>query len=369
MNNSYQINADDTLKKLATGISLLQLPVRQIPDILELGVRELQALYLCNLKLSLPSSRYDLFKVFEKPISEWWPLELPTADPYDRLLFMGQPTPFCMDWALERGSLSKQLAEIDEQVMARFVEICRMSPISFQSIYVATRKFLIENPIVFQKDLTHQIAINHVHDIIQGAYEVVPTECIHDGFCYICDHCKDALIWHNDQAYCRNWSVCEKLGGYTFQTKIKAKPDIRRVKRGIMAYITLPGLPEIELSQRIKELGFASVLWPGIDEYDLLISLPGEENWAVDVKATRSPKALGEREVSKGFIPNRGLPGLEWDRAFYVIPDIYYDSSFLDQFRKGARINSRDLAKRKIELMSMKVFLRTLEGKIKNAAN
>lgn len=369
MGEQTKINADNVLKKLATGISLLEMPVRKIPTILDLGLRELQALYICNLGRSLPPSRFETFELFEQPLNKWWPSELSASEGQESLMFLGQPTPFCMDWALERGNLSTQLAEIDESVMGKFVELCRTSPASFQSNYVATRRFLIENPVISQREIVHQISLSQIHGSVQGAYEEVPSNCIHDGFFFFCDYCKDVLLWQDNQAFCRSWSVCEKQGHYTLHHRIKASPDIRRVKRGIMAYVVVPGLPELELLASIHEIGIQVTLWPGIDLYDLLVILPDQTKWGIDVKATRSARALGEREAEKGFIPNRELSEVKWDRAFYVIPDIYYDQTFFDQFCRGAKIKPRELAKRRIELVSMKMFSRILKGEIADAQN
>ena len=213
------------------------------------------------------------------------------------------------------------------------------------------------------------ISLNQIHSSVQGAYEEVPSECNHDGSFFFCDFCKDVLLWQDNQAFCRSWSVCEKQGRYTLRHRVKASPDIRRVKRGIMAYVVIPGLPELELLGSIQEMGVQATLWPGIDLYDLLIILPDEAKWGVDVKATRSARALGEREVEKGFIPNRELSEVKWDRAFYVIPDIYYGQTFLHQFCMGAKIKPRELAKQKIELVSVEMFIQIVRGKIADAQN
>ena len=125
MNEQTKINPDNVLKKLATGISLLEIPVREIPPILDLGLRELQALYICNLGRSLPPSRFDIFELFEQPLKKWWPSELSVSECKESLMFLGQPTSFCMDWALERDHLSAQLSEIDE-VLNR--QICGIVP-------------------------------------------------------------------------------------------------------------------------------------------------------------------------------------------------------------------------------------------------
>lgn len=370
MQETCKVTSDNALIKIATGLSILDYPVRDIPPILELGMRDLQVLNISRFAKALPPSRYELFELFETPLKKWWPGELPTSDGEESLLFMGQPTSFCMDWALERNSFFLQLAEIDEQVMAKFVDICRANPVSFQKLYVSTRKFLIEHPIVSQAELTRLISLNQVHSSMQSAYEEIPSECDRNGYFYHCDHCEDVLLWQNDNCHCRNWGVCEKLGKYNLQSKLKASPSIRRVKRGILAYVVVPGLPELALLKQVQQLGLDTELWPNVDYVDIHIRLPGEESWGLDVKATRSPRLLGEKEAKKEYsLLNSGYYLESRGKAFYVIPDIYYDRSFPEQFCRGAKTKPGVLKKRGVDVVSSSEFLEVLKDRLNHATN
>ena len=370
MQDANKVTSDNALIKIATGLSILDYPVRDIPPILELGMRDLQVLNINRFAKALPPSRFELFELFETPLKKWWPGELPTSDGEESLLFMGQPTTFCMDWALERNGFFLQLAEIDEQVMAKFVDICRANPISFQNLYVSTRKFLIEHPVVSQAELTRLISLNQVHSSMQSAYEEIPSECERDGYYYLCDYCGDALLWQDGNCHCRNWGVCEKQGRYSLHSKLKISPSIRRVKRGILAYIVVPGLPELDLVKQIQQLGLDVELWPNVDYVDIHINLPGDVIWGLDVKATRSPRLLGEKEAKKeNSLLNSGYYSENSGKAFYVIPDIYYDRSFLDQFCKGAKTKTGILKKRGIDLISTSKFLEVLKDRLNHATN
>jgi hypothetical protein len=55
-------------------------------------------------------------------------------------------------------------------------------------------------------------------------------------------------------------------------------------------------------------------LWPNVDAYDLRLTFPDRQVWAVDVKDWASPYRLAE-QVS----PFRTNP--PWDHAFFVFPD------------------------------------------------
>ena len=90
------INADDALSKVATGLSLLRRPSTGFSDILELGIRDLQALSLIYENKSLPTSRFDLLSIMETPLQEWWSGPLPNCEKDDVLLRFGEATSFCM---------------------------------------------------------------------------------------------------------------------------------------------------------------------------------------------------------------------------------------------------------------------------------
>jgi hypothetical protein len=78
--------------------------------------------------------------------------------------------------------------------------------------------------------------------------------------------------------------------------------------------VTLPGLAEIRLEQRLLKLKLKVDLWPDFDSYDLRIEFPDGKAWAVDVKDWASPFLLALH------IKNIPLnPPVE--RGYFVFPD------------------------------------------------
>ena len=360
------IDADDALSKVATGLSLLRRPSTGFSDILELGIRDLQALSLIYENKSLPTSRFDLLSIMETPLQEWWSGPLPNCEKDDVLLRFGEATSFCMEWAYSLRDLNAQMNEIDESLMKKIIDICRSDRSGYYPLYVNSRRFIIERPVVRLKEIIDQASKGNILSEVQDAYEPVPTECIENGSVYLCHYCHDALIIKDDHLYCRNWIICEHHGDFSKRHVIQFTADLRRLRRGMKAYVCIPGLPEIELNSKLVKLKLDSSLWPGIDEYDLHLRLPNGKVWAVDVKATRSPWVLGKREAEKGFIQQFDSPGLHWDRAFYVIANEFFSSRYERLFWDGAK--SAGFTKRKINLLSVKQFLQIVRRDIEEYA-
>jgi hypothetical protein len=359
------IEPDRVLSRIATGLSLLKRPATEFPDILELGVRDLQALIFLHGKDPLPASRFDLLLKMETPIQQWWPGALPNCEQNDVLLRFGEPSTFCMEWAYSLRGIDAQIDEIDESVMKKIIDICRSDRSNYYSLYVNSRHFLIEKPVVRLQELVEQVSRGNILNEVQDAYEPIPTECVENGKVFLCCNCHDGLILRDGHLYCRNWIICEKHGDFTKAHSIDFAPDLKRLKRGMKAYVCLPGLPEIELGNKLSKLKLTTRLWPGIDEYDLRITLPSGKVWAVDVKASKSPWILGRREAEKGFIQHYSLPDLRWDRAFYVIDDDFFLPNYEKLFWEG--VASTDTRKSNVNLLSMKQFLRLVKREVKNA--
>ena len=359
------IEADDVLAKIATGLSFLGRPAIEFPEILELGIRDLQARNLLYGEKPLPVSRFDLLSEFEFPIKQWWPGSLPNCVENDVLLRFGEPSTFCMEWAYSLRGLNAQIDEIDESVMKKILDICRSDRSSYYPLYLKSRRFIIENPIVRLKEIIDQISRGNILNEVQDAYESIPTECVENSRVFLCHHCHDALLLKDGHLYCRNWVICEKHGDFSKAKSIEFTTDLKRLKRGIKAYVCLPGLPEIELNNKLSRMKLTTKLWPGIDEYDLQIILPDGKVWAVDVKASKSPWILGRREAEKGFIQNYALQDLHWDRSFYVIEDDFFLPNYEKLFWEGALLTGA--RKSRVNLLSMKQFLRLIKWEVNYA--
>lgn len=356
---------DDTeiLSLLATGVSLLSNPApARLPQSLELGLQYLQALAWERTSQPLTAD-WLWWEKFEYPIGDWWPgglqsLPVSAAGSKEGLLRFTQPTPLCQEWAIQkRYSLQDQLAEIDEKVMYEIWRECRVAEL--QDLYVSTRRYLIENPVVREDELVSEIALGRLHGLANKAYGPLPPSCIKNGMVYLCPHCGDAQRWSEDGATCRNWAICQTLPAH--EPIPRPAINLLRCKPGIFSYVVSPGLPELELYKKLNALGLDVQLWPGVDAFDLLVTLPDPQahllRWAIDVKQFREGYTLGRSEQSKEFIPCP--PELEWDRAWYVIPHFYVDS-YPELFCRGAGITPDRLAAWKIQITSIPGLLKEI---------
>lgn len=91
----------------------------------------------------------------------------------------------------------------------------------------------------------------------------------------------------------------------------------KALSRGIWRYTTIPGLPELDLHDRLAERGLEVSLWPGLDAYDLLVEVNAKRGkktrFKVDVKDYTSAPTLAKLiHAQEG---DRG--GADW----LVVPD------------------------------------------------
>jgi hypothetical protein len=350
------LDPEATLAKICTGLSLISSPIKGVPEILELGIRELQAIYIQCKGESLPAGIDKVFRLFEAPLNEWWPQAIPYGD--SPLIIFSEPSSLCMDFAVRgRLQLERQLDEIEEHVMLDILRESRLDPI-YQHQYVTSRKYIINNPVVSEEKMMKLVVSGKLNSKIRRAYEPIPSNSIKDGYCYLCEYCGDALLWHQNSPICRNWKECCKKGKYANKAKLPVK-NLLRVKRGILFFVTLPGKYELELQQKLKENSIDSELWPGVDQYDLGLTIQGK-HWAIDVKASKAPKILGMTEAEKGFMSTID-GGPEWERAFYVIPDEYFHYRYISDFLLGAEISERKLKTMRYSVLSESGFIRLVE--------
>ena len=114
-----------------------------------------------------------------------------------------------------------------------------------------------------------------------------------------------------------------------------ATPDHLAVSRSVWRYVTLPGIMEADLRDHARRLGADVVMWPNLDEFDLLIQL-GVKSWRIDAKAWASPVALAQALLA-GEPPGQQLE--------IVIPDHQRPAcAAVNDMLAGRRMTARTLS-------------------------
>jgi hypothetical protein len=114
--------------------------------------------------------------------------------------------------------------------------------------------------------------------------------------------------------------------------EIPASEDVYFLKRPLRRYVAFPGKAEVRLRDQVEKIKARKQikveLWPWLDVYDLRLTFPDGEVWAVDVKDWANPYRLAR--TIKHF---RTDP--PWDRAFFVFPDRHRKArpNYLNAFR------------------------------------
>src|SRR5204863_4264709 len=74
---------------------------------------------------------------------------------------------------------------------------------------------------------------------------------------------------------------------------------------------------EVDLAEKLKNIGALVELWPAIDAYDVRVTFPTGYVWALDLKDWENPYLLANYIDCRGPFPEAP----RWDLAFYVFPD------------------------------------------------
>lgn len=183
-----------------------------------------------------------------------------------------------------------------------------------QDEYVMIRKFFIEHPIITNEELRGiKLSFsnnNNALQAIENAYEEIVEDC------FVCPKCGWTLQKEKIGMRCQNSSCSDIKYNLIELKKISGNAARFRLKKGVMKYIAVPGKLEIEIYDYCKKNKVSSSLWPEMDKYDIGITFPNGEEWAIDAKAVRVPYFLKEKIIEDG-----GFPQGEYARGFYVIPD------------------------------------------------
>lgn len=288
------------------------------PQALRLGLSRLAA-------AMLRAGTYPVYSVdgavrmMQKPVGDWEVSPSPPEHIAGVTLMDGE---YITEDAEECIVLNADVAgELTQRIMLRAIEICRTR--GHQDGYVHFRRFIIEHPVVTQLELIDgldTLADDNLRTLMNEAYEEVPGSKSPGGVVPTCVRCGWTLLRgvNRKPGWCPN-RRCRQLDGILPARYPASHPSglgLRRVLAGLARYTTQPGQLELSLYRSLSKLNQLRVeLWPGYDNYDIGITFPDGEVWAVDCKDSARPGVLAARLRVEEF-PLWGL----WQHAFYVFP-------------------------------------------------
>ena len=319
------IDWDITLVELSAGLAQLLEPGRDgrtvevYPRRLRLGISRLAAAMIragARPIYSIP----DAIRMLQEPVGRWDVSPRPPEYMSATTLMDGEYiTEDADELIIHNPDIS---GELTQRIMLRVIENCRVR--GDQEGYVRFRGFVIEHPVASQMEFIK--ALNSLGDedlrtLLNEAYEEVPNPPTSGEDISICERCGWTLprVLDRNPSRCGN-RRCLQLDGVQsprFLGKRSWEPGLRRVKTGLARYTSQPGGLEMRLYGSLAELKQLRVeLWPGYDAYDIGITFPDGETWAVDCKDSGRPELLAALLGREEF-PMSG----SWQRAFYVFPD------------------------------------------------
>jgi hypothetical protein len=254
----------------------------------------------------------------EIPVVDW-PLDLPEdlAAPNEYLIDPHglEPTQLCYEWAISRRDSAAE--QVEREMVFTAIEQCRAA--RMPEAYAAFRRLLLEHPVLTRGEAAAtglEPAFLPVADLLPRIYLPAPPGWARDGVLYSCGRCKTLLVPTRDDGWWCETDRCRRTGpapvGKTYHEDDGG--GVLTLTRPLRLFVTTPGRAELRLEKKLRGLRIRPQMWPEYDAYDLLVPLPGGQEWAVDVKDWANPALLG-RQI-------RPLPkDPRHDKAFIVVPD------------------------------------------------
>ncbi len=183
-------------------------------------------------------------------------------------------------------------------------------------LYSEVREFIVTNPVCDDSAL-REFRLKYpdtqaIGDILDFSYEKVNRQT------YRCPHCGWTMTFVGLQASCCNRSCTQTpLSEADIPVRDILPAGICRLRRGVMRYMAIPGKLELQIRDNAEKLGYATVLYPEKDKYDIRISGAGR-TIAVDAKTHHNPWLLKKQIEADFAFRNTGC--LE---SYYVVPDEY----------------------------------------------
>jgi hypothetical protein len=293
-----------------------------------------------------------------------WPLGLPDElDAADGYLVDAQtrtPTQQCFEWAISAPDAAAE--EFENQLMEEALTVCRAA--RAPQSYTAFRRLLITQPVLTGTDralLSADVDLSLLDGIIKRSYEPAPAAYLRDGMYAECARCQCLLVPVGKRSYRCELDRCRR----EHYPKVGRLLDPKRgggvyqLSRPLRMFISGPGLAETDLEAELIKLQMEPEMWPNFDAYDLRITLPHRQIWAIDVKDRANPAILG-----RGARPLR--TDLPYDRAFLVVPEYRFEER--EAYQRIFNQHRPDDLIGRLELLSDKQFIRLLKAELRRIA-
>lgn len=259
--------------------------------------------------------RGNMVELFSKPIEEW--LSQNSIYGSERFIEDGIPTDFCYEMSIDTNDIEGELDQVNILNIKNYFKINGK-----EEDYTKFRSFLIKNPISTKEKLEEFILKNSKYDSelkkgyaqIYEFYEDIPQHYIINNMIEVCNYCGWTIVNKRNEKHCIS-DYCKANMGVEKSKSTKYCNNLVRVKRGVMRYISLPGIPELSLKEKLTKLGLEVILYPNFDEYDIEVNFK-YSRWAIDIKDYGNPYSL-VRNV-KSFAAN------SCSKSFIVIPNKRY---------------------------------------------
>jgi hypothetical protein len=258
----------------------------------------------------------------ERPIGEW-PWTLP--DDFDGgAAFLVDavtrtPTQQCWEWRVTARDVAAE--QVENQLMGEAIAQCRAA--HAPDSYTAFRRLLIRQPVLTDAEraaLADDLDLELLHDLIKRCYEPAPGSYLREGAYAVCARCGCLLVPIGRDRYVCELDRCRREQHAKVGRMVPARRGggMYQLNRAMRMFITGPGLAETDLETALTERGVRPEMWPNFDAYDLRITLPRGQVWAVDVKDRANPALLG-----RDTAPLR--PDPPYDKGFLVAPQYRFD--------------------------------------------
>lgn len=227
----------------------------------------------------------------------------------------GAPTGACRDWRIAGGDPQTEVFE--REIMVPAITRCREE--DDQAAYTAFRRLLIERPVLTAAEYEETCDRDDlwaVADLLPRCYPKVPAAYGRGGVYAECPGCGTLMRPAAGSEWICELERCARSGPGEPADLIESQREgaLRLLAAPLRAFITGPGLVEIELERKLQQLGLEVAMWPGFDAYDLGVRFSDGSRWGIDAKDWHSGRLLG-----RSFVQAPEMQGIS--RFYLAVPD------------------------------------------------